>query len=93
MTFFTSIVGLLKTLLIILLVYFGFKTLAKIFAPLLLRFVAKKAEQRFGGSFNNQNNAHKDAAKEGETVIDKVPKRQKSSNKNVGEYIDFEELE
>jgi len=93
MTFFTSIVGLLKTLLIILLVYFGFKILARIFAPLLLRFVAKKAEERFGGNFNNHRTTPKNSVKEGEITIDKVPKRQQKSNKDVGEYIDFEEIE
>ena len=90
---FASVVGLLKTLLIIVLVYLGFKSLARIFAPFLLRFVAKKAEQRFGGNFQSQNYKETRKSQEGETVIDKVPQQPKSSNKDVGEYIDFEEVE
>ena len=31
--------------------------------------------------------------KEGETVIDRKPSQQNISNKNVGEYVDFEEIE
>lgn len=93
MTYFTSIVGLLKTLLIILLVYLGLKTLARIFAPFLLRFVAKKAEQRFEQNFNSPRYSQKNSEKEGETTIDKVPENRRKSNKKVGEYIDFEELE
>jgi len=31
--------------------------------------------------------------KEGETVIDKMPKQEKSSDKNIGEYIDYEEID
>ncbi|WP_296311576.1 DUF4834 family protein [Winogradskyella sp. UBA3174] len=89
--------GLLKTVLIILLVYFGLKILSRLFAPLLLRFVAKKAEQKFGeqfGGFKNQaNQKQEQQQKAGETVIDKMPNQNKSSNGKVGEYIDYEEVD
>ena len=92
-----SAMGLLRTILIILLVYFGFKILARLFAPLLLRFVAKKAEQKFGeqfGGFQNQaNQRQQQKQKEGETIIDKMPNQNKASNDKVGEYIDYEEIE
>jgi len=96
MIYTASVMGLLRTILIILLIYFGLKILSRIFAPLLLRFVAKKAEQRFGdqfGGFQNQNNSRNDRRKEGETVIDKMPNKSKNSNDKVGEYIDYEEIE
>lgn len=93
MIYFASIVGLLKTLLVILLVYIGFKSLARLFAPLLLRFVAKKAQQRFGGNFQSQNYTSQNYTKTGETTIDKVPNQQKQSTNKVGEYIDFEEID
>ncbi len=92
-----SVMGLLKTVLIILLFYFGFKILARLFAPLLLRFVAKKAEQKFGdqfGGFKNQaNQKQQQKQKEGETVIDKMPNQNKTSSDKVGEYIDYEEVD
>ena len=92
-----SAMGLLRTILIILLFYFGFKILARLFAPLLLRFVAKKAEQKFGGQFggfkSQTNHSQQQQQKEGETVIDKMPKQNKASNEKVGEYIDYEELD
>ncbi|MUU77322.1 DUF4834 family protein [Winogradskyella endarachnes] len=88
---------LLRTILIILLVYYGFKILSRLFAPLLVRFVAKKAEQKFGqqfGGFQNPNQQRQQARqKEGETVIDKMPNKNKSSNQKVGEYIDYEEID
>ncbi len=91
------IMGLLRTILIILLVYFGFKILARLFAPLLLKFVAKKAEQKFGGQFGGFQNPNQQRQeqkqKEGETVIDKMPNDNKSSNQKVGEYIDYEEID
>lgn len=89
--------GLLRTILIILLVYFGFKILARLFAPLLIRFVAKKAEQKFGeqfGGFKNPNQQRQEQKqKEGETVIDKMPNQNKKSNDKVGEYVDYEEVD
>ncbi len=91
-----SVMGLLRTVLIILLIYFGVKILARLFAPLLVRFVAKKAEQRFGqqfGNFQNQNQQQKRNGKTGETVIDKIPRQNKQSNNDVGEYVDYEEVD
>ncbi len=92
-----SVMGLLKTVLIILLFYFGFKILARLFAPLLLRFVAKKAEQKFGDQFggfkNHANQKQQQKEKEGETVIDKMPNQNKTSSDKVGEYIDYEEID
>ncbi|GAL67013.1 hypothetical protein JCM19301_2178 [Jejuia pallidilutea] len=60
------------------------------FAPFLLRYVSKKAEEKFGGQFNNQR--AEPAKKEGEVTIDKMP-RQKQSNKDVGDYVDYEEID
>lgn len=88
-----SVMGLLKTVLIILLFYFGFKILARLFTPLLLRFVAKKAEQKFGGFKNQANQQQQQQKKEGETIIDKIPNQNKTSSDKVGEYIDYEELD
>ena len=46
-----SVVGLVKMILILMLIYFGVKILARLFAPFLVKYVAKKAEQRFGDQF------------------------------------------
>lgn len=81
--------GLLKILLFILLFYYGFKVLSRIFAPLLLKFFVKKAGQKFGQGSPYQKEP---AQKEGEVVIDKIPNR-KSSDKTIGEYVDFEDVE
>lgn len=92
-----SAMGLLRTVLIILLIWFGLKILARLFAPFLVKFVAKKAEERFGqqfGGFQNQTQQRAEQKRrEGETVIDKVPKQNKTSNEKVGEYIDYEEID
>jgi hypothetical protein len=83
--------GLLKTLVYILLFYYGFKFLMKLLAPFLIKKVAdtvqKKAEQQFGGKPPKSN------IKEGETIIDKAPRNQNLTNNSAGEYVDFEEID
>jgi len=83
--------GLLKTIFIIILIYYALKVLSKLFAPLLLRYVAKKAEKKFSEKFNQHAKNQQQQPREGETVIDKGPKSKPS--KKVGEYIDFEEVD
>ncbi len=95
MTFALSAVGLARMLLWIIGIYFLIKILARIFAPMILRYTAKKVEKRFGEQFGGfgQQAPKQHNAKEGETVIDKMPNSKKSSNKDVGEYVDFEEID
>jgi len=84
----------LKTILIILLVYYGLKILIKMFAPKLMGYAAKKTEQHFRerfGEFNQAPKGHK--TKEGDVIIEKKPSSSKKSNGTVGEYIDFEEID
>lgn len=89
-----SVVGLIRTILIIMSIYFGIKILARLFTPFLMKFVAKKAEQRFGDQFGQfqRNRSQQKQKKEGEISIDKMPKT-KTSNKNVGDYVDYEEID
>jgi hypothetical protein len=55
--------------------------------------MSKKMEERFGGQFQQRQNQSEPKHKEGETIIDKMPKQDTSTNKNVGEYIDYEEID
>jgi hypothetical protein len=88
-----SIVGFVRTVLIIMLAYYGFKILSRLLAPYLVKYVQKKAEQRFGQQFSQHKKQQQKQAKEGETIIDKMPNQSKSSNKDVGEYVDYEEID
>ncbi len=88
-----SFVGFFRTILIILLVYYGVKILTRLFAPYFLRYMSKKMQQKFGGQFQQQQERQNPKQKEGETVIDKVPQQHKTSDKSVGEYVDYEEIE
>ncbi|MBC8757410.1 DUF4834 family protein [Kordia sp. YSTF-M3] len=82
--------GVLRTIAIIILVIYGLRILARLFAPVMIRYVAKKAEKKFSEQFK-QHAENQQRTKEGETSIDKMPDTK--SSKNVGEYIDFEEVD
>jgi len=89
---YASLTGVVKIILILLLIYYGVKILSRIFAPLLVRYVAKKAEQKFGDQFGQSQRRQQEQNPEGEITIDKIPKS-KSSNKTAGEYVDYEEID
>lgn len=86
-----SFSGVIRTILIVLLVYFGLKILFRWFGPLILKYFMKKLGKRFEQQFSQyQQNSRRD---EGEVSIEKKPKNKRKSNKNVGEYIDYEEID
>lgn len=86
--------GFLKTILIVLLVYYLLKILAKWFAPKLFRYAAKKTEEHFKERFEGfAAQQPQDEEQFGDVIIDKKTTKKKNSSKNVGEYIDFEEIE
>ncbi|MCB7480400.1 DUF4834 family protein [Christiangramia sediminis] len=89
-----SLSGVLKTVLIVLLVYFGLKIFLRFFGPLILKWFMKKMGQKVEKQFNQQfGGARQSQEKKGKVSIDKKPKENKGSNKNVGEYIDYEEID
>lgn len=86
-----SVQGFLRTILILILVYYALKWLGRILFPVLFQKAMKnfeeKARQQQGQTTSSEN------VKEGETVIERRPKPQRESNKNVGEYVDYEEID
>ncbi|MDC0176700.1 DUF4834 family protein [Polaribacter sp.] len=81
----------MKTIFFILLFYYAFKILARLFAPFLIKKAAetikKKAEQQYEG------HQKKNRVPEGETIIDKKPNNKQQSKDSVGDYVDFEEVD
>lgn len=84
----------LKTILVILLVYYLLKLLARWFAPKLFVYAARKTEERFREQFEGfSSNVREEDIAEGDITIDKKPTRKNNTSSEIGEYIDFEELE
>lgn len=95
---YPTIMVFFKTILIILLVYYGLKILVKMFAPKIFGYAAKKTAAHFKekfGQFSQQNPPNEERV--GDVIIDKKPPRTKTSDDNtsekVGDYIDFEEID
>lgn len=84
-------VSFLRTILIILLIYYAFKFLTRYIFPLFFKKmvdnIEKKVREQQSDNSNNQQ------VKEGETVIDQKPTQSKPADDDVGEYIDYEEIE
>ena len=83
--------GLIKTLLILFFIYYAFKFFVRLFAPLLMKKVANKMQEKAESSFGNHQK--KQEVKEGETIIDKKPTNGQQSNNDVGDYVEFEEID
>ena len=86
--------ALLKTILIIILIYHLFKILAKLFAPKIISYAAKKTEAHFKerfGDFSNPNATAQEQA--GDVIIEKKTSKKTNTSQKVGDYIDFEEID
>ena len=82
-----------RTIIIILLIYYVFKFLAKLFAPYLMKRMVHKMQEKAQHQYGNQQQSHNANAKVGETIIDKKPTKSNQSKNSVGEYVDYEEID
>lgn len=79
--------GLLRTLFVILLIYYALKIVSRYILPIVL----KKAVSKVQKNRDKQYAPKQDNTKEGETTVDFTPDTT-SKTANVGEYIEFEEV-
>ena len=85
-----GLVTFFRTIAIILLVIYGLKFIARYVIPLVLKRAVNKAQQR---AQQRNSDTYSDDVKVGETVIDKKPSRANTRENNVGEYVDYEEVD
>lgn len=84
----------LKTILFILLGYYLLKILAKLFAPKIINYAAKKTESHFKQAFEGFDQQQRQQDEQvGDVIIKKKPTKRKMNSEKVGEYIDFEEVD
>jgi hypothetical protein len=79
--------GFIKIIFYILVFYYVFKFLARLFLPILAKKVVEKASQQFQQQHNPQQ--QQDNYQKKATSTSDKPKEKKK----VGEYVDFEEIE
>jgi len=87
--------GVVRTILIILLIYYGFKFLTRLIAPIILKKMVNKMGSNFQSSFTSFSKQTHSQKKEGDITIEKSIKKEKNtkSKKDVGDYIDYEEVD
>ncbi|MGC6470073.1 MAG: DUF4834 domain-containing protein [Flavobacteriales bacterium] len=77
--------GLLKGIFIFLIAYYSIRLILRLLAPFLIKSFISKA-------YRNQK-PFENRKQEGEVTIEKNKTTQNSSKSNVGEYVDFEEID
>lgn len=75
--------GFIRTLVVIVLVYYGLKLLAKYVMPL---FVGQSNQQQ---NFQNRQQSRR----EGDVTVEGNGSRDSKYSRDEGEYVDFEEVE
>ncbi|HEX8561393.1 MAG TPA: DUF4834 family protein [Flavobacterium sp.] len=82
--------GFIKTLFYIIAFYYIFRFLAKLFLPMLVKKAVEKAAQNFQ---QQQYGQYQQRQQNPNITVDtsKAPKAR--TTKNVGEYVDYEELD
>jgi len=75
----------MKFIFFLILFYFGFKLISRIFYMFLLKKVARNQS-----NYQSNSNSNK---KEGEVSIDKMPNKNKSKSDKLGDYVDYEEID
>lgn len=87
-----GLMNFLRTILILLLIYYAFKIVARYVFPLFFKRMMKNVEKKFNEQ-QGYTNAKQEDVKVGETVVQKKPKEGTKNNDRVGEYVDYEELD
>lgn len=95
-----SLVGVLRFLLIFVLIYYGFKLLARFVFPLLIKKYVEKKQEKFHEQYKQQHGFDEGQhGEEGEVRIKYKPENKKKKSKSKedphddGEYVDYEEIE
>jgi len=60
---------------------------------LLAPFLLRKMSNKMNDQFNNAKSRTDKKSNEGEVTIDKMPKNKKNTKSNIGDYVDYEEIE
>lgn len=85
-------VNFLRTILIIIAVYYVFKIVMRFAFPIMMKKFMGKVEKKFQEQ-QGQYQQKQPSAKVGETIIDKKPNSDKKTNNSVGEYVDYEDVD
>lgn len=89
-------VGLIRTLLIIGLIYFGVRILMRVIFPWAIKLFFKRVQNKVADQMKNQANQQSNGGfqQNGDVLVKPPPKKSKDKiEPKGGEYVDFEEVE
>jgi len=75
-----------RTILMIVLVYYGIKLIFRFLIPYLLKYLMKKQQAHFEGVHRNKSESFQ------ENQTGESNKSDTSKRDNLGEYVDYEEI-
>lgn len=84
------LVGFLKFIFWFFFISYLIKLLTRLLAPILMKRFANKMHDRFNQHYQHQKQPPQN---EGEVTIEKKDHSINKKSENIGEYVDFEELE
>ena len=83
-------IGLFRFLFWFFLISYILRILGRYFFPILLKRYINKKQSQFNQQFNQQDS---NLEKEGKVSIKTKPKKSKNDTNDMGEYVDFEEVD
>ena len=85
-----NIVSFFRVLVVIILIYYGFKMVMRFIAP---KVVEKAADKLFQDMKNREAQQGKRTVRQGDITIDYSDKKPKQYKRADGDYIEFEEID
>ena len=86
------LIGVFKFFCWFFFIYYLIKILSRFLAPYLIKYFANKMQERFSQQFN-QKYSKNTTQKEGSVIIEKTNNSTKIKSEEIGEYVDFEEVD
>jgi len=83
--------GFLRTIAIIVLVYYAIKFIGRLLAPFLIKKMANKMSDKFQQGFQQANQHQESEKPEGDVTVEGKQNKSKFSSQE-GEYVDYEEV-
>lgn len=84
--------GFLKTIAIIVIIYYALKFIGRLAAPFLVKKAAEKMGSQFNQNFQNSQKQQSQTKPEGEVTVEKKNTKKGHFSEAEGEYIEFEDI-
>lgn len=89
-----SFSGFIKTLFYMIVFYYIFRFLVRLFFPIVVKKVVEKASENFQNQYQqSQNTSWRKKTDNNEIIIDTANAKKTRETKKVGDYVDYEEID